>query len=83
MKLAGRRQRDFTETGAVVTFFVNASRGEEATTTVRLGVVVAIAKARSLVKDGWQVFITTPDGARYGSDEFDELLKLDSARPSS
>jgi hypothetical protein len=83
MKLAGGRHRTSGETGAVVTFFVNASRGEEATTTVRLGVVVAIAKARSLVRDGWQVFITTPDGARYGSDEFDKLLRLDKARSSS
>jgi hypothetical protein len=67
------------EIGVDVTFIVNASKGEETTTTVRLTVAVAIAKARSLVHDGWQVFITAPDGVRYCPDEFDKLLRFDSA----
>ena len=59
-----------------VTFIVQASRGEETTTTIRLSVVVAIAKGRTLAEEGWQVFITGPDGIRYYPSEFDKLLSL-------
>jgi hypothetical protein len=62
-----------------VAFIVHASRGEEATTTVRLSVVVAIAKGRALAEEGWQVFITGPDGVRYDPSEFDRLLSLSPA----
>lgn len=60
-------------------FMVYASRGEEATTTIRLSVVVAIAKGRGLAEEGWQVFITAPDGTRYYPSEFDKLLSLSPA----
>ncbi|MGA7803934.1 MAG: hypothetical protein WCB02_04850 [Bradyrhizobium sp.] len=74
----------FGQIGVVnVAFIVNASRGEAAATTVRLSAVVAIAKARSLLRDGWQVFISAPDGVRYMPDEFDKLLMLDPAVRSS
>jgi hypothetical protein len=62
-----------------VTFIVHASRGEETTTTVRLSIVVAIAKGRAFAEEGWQVFITGPDGIRYGPSEFDKLLSLNPA----
>jgi hypothetical protein len=62
-----------------VTFVVQASRGEESTTTVRLSVVVAIAKGRALAEEGWQVFITAPDGIRYDPSEFDKLLSFSPA----
>jgi len=62
-----------------VTFIVEASRGEETTTTVRLSVVVAIAKGRALAEEGWQVLITAPDGIRYRPSEFDRLLSLSPA----
>jgi hypothetical protein len=62
-----------------VIFLVNASRGEDVTTTVRLSVAVAIAKADALLDQGWQVFITGPDGRRYDPPEFECLLKLASA----
>jgi hypothetical protein len=62
-----------------VTFIVQATRGEEATTTIRLSVVVAIAKGRALAEEGWQVFITGPDGIRYYPSEFDRLLSLSPA----
>ena len=65
--------------GVTVTFIVQASRGEEVTTTIRLSVVVAIAKGRALGEEGWQVFITAPDGVRYYPAEFDRLLSLSPA----
>ncbi len=60
--------------GIAVTFIVHASRGEETATTIRLSVVVAIAKGRALAEEGWQVCITGPDGIRYDPPEFDKLL---------
>ena len=65
--------------GVAVTFIVHASRGEDVTTTVRLSVVVAVAKARALAEEGWQVFIVGPDGARYYPSEFDKLLSFSPA----
>jgi hypothetical protein len=62
--------------GVAVTFIVHASRGEDVTTTIRLSVAVAIAKGRTLADEGWQVFITGPDGIRYYPSEFDRLLSL-------
>jgi hypothetical protein len=62
--------------GVAVTFIVHASKGQNTTTTIRLSVVVAIAKGRALAEEGWQVFITGPDGTRYYSSEFDRLLSL-------
>src|SRR5271169_6715884 len=41
--------------GVAVTFIVHASKGEDATTTIRLSVVVAIAKGRARAEEGWQV----------------------------
>jgi hypothetical protein len=65
-----------------VTFIVHASRNEEATTTIRLSVVVAIAKSHALAEEGWQVFIVGPDGVRYYPAEFDKLLSLNPALQS-
>jgi hypothetical protein len=62
--------------GVAVTFIVHASRGEDVTTTIRLSVAVAIARGRTLADEGWQVFITGPDGIRYYPSEFDRLLAL-------
>ena len=74
----GAPQRDVGECiaqkGFAVTFIVHASRDEDSVTTVRLSVAVAIAKARSLADEGWQVSITGPDGIRYGPLDFDRLL---------
>jgi hypothetical protein len=78
MEIAGVRHR-LVAKGISVTFIVHASRGEDTTTTIRLSVVVAIAKARSLAEEGWQVFITGPDGIRYYPSEFDKLLSLSPA----
>jgi len=75
-KLLERDIGGITQKGVAVTFIVHASRGEDATTTIRLSVVVAIAKGRSLAEEGWQVFITGPDGIHYYPPEFDKLLSF-------
>jgi hypothetical protein len=65
-----------------VTFIVRASRGEDVTTTIRLSVVVAIAKGLTFVEEGWQVVIIGPDGVRYEPSEFEKLLSLSPALQS-
>jgi hypothetical protein len=82
-KLLERDIGRISRKGIVVTFIVNASKGEDVAVTVRLSVVVAIAKARSLLDEGWQVFITGPDGIRYYPAEFDKLLLLSPALRSN
>ena len=62
-----------------MTFIVQASRGEDVTTTVRLSVVVAIAKGLALAEEGWRVHIIGPDGVHYYPSEFDKLLSLSPA----
>jgi hypothetical protein len=66
-----------------MTFIVNASKDGEVTVTVRLSVVVALAKAQALLEEGWQVFITGPDGICYHPSEFDQLLLLSPALRSA
>jgi hypothetical protein len=84
VRAIGARHRPITAQGVAVTFVVHASRGEQAAATVRLSVAVAIAKGRSLLAEGWQVFITGPDGVRYDPAEFDKLLSRHPAlRPNS
>jgi hypothetical protein len=56
-----------------VTFTVHSSRGEEVMTTFRLSAAAAVAKGRTLMADGWQVFITDPGGIRHQPSEFDRL----------
>jgi len=56
-----------------VTFIVYSSRGEEVMTTFRLSAAAAVAKGRTLMDDGWQVFITDPRGIRHQPSEFDRL----------
>ena len=62
-----------------MTFIVQASRGDEVTTTIRLSVVVAIAKGLTFAEQGWQVFIVGPDGVRYDPPEFNKLLSFSPA----
>ena len=65
-----------------MTFIVQASRGEDVATTVRLSVVVAIAKGLAFVEEGWQVVIIGPDGVRYDPSEFEKLLSFSPALQS-
>ena len=57
-----------------MSFIVKASRAEDTLVTVRLSVVVAIAKAHALLDEGWQVSITAPDGVSYHPADFNRLL---------
>ena len=59
-----------------MTFVVHASKGEDVQVTVRLSVAVAVAKGRILLDEGWQVYITGPDGIRHYPATFDELQAL-------
>jgi hypothetical protein len=55
-----------------MTFILEASKDADALTTFRLS-AAAGAKADALMKEGWQVVITGPDGTRYRPFEFDRL----------
>ena len=57
-----------------MTFIVHASKGDAIAITIRLQVVVAVAKARSLADTGWEVLIIGPDNLRYSPADFDKLL---------
>jgi hypothetical protein len=57
-----------------MTFIVRGTRGEDATTAVRLRADTAVAKARDLVVAGWHVFIECPGGIRNYPDDFDNVL---------
>jgi hypothetical protein len=57
-----------------VTFIVHASKGDAITITLRLQVIAAVAKARTLTDAGWDVYIIGPDEVRYLPGDFDRLL---------
>ena len=57
-----------------MTFIVHASKGDAVAITIRLQVVAAVAKARSLADTGWEVFIIGPDDRRYSPTDFYKLL---------
>jgi len=63
-----------------MTLVVRGTRGDEATTVVRLRADSAVAKARDLLVAGWQVFIECPDGRRNYPDDLENLLS-DSREP--
>ncbi len=58
-------------------FTIHASKDGESLHTVRLGPTITIAKARELLKSGWQVHVTDADGRQYGPDKFDEILRFE------
>jgi hypothetical protein len=67
-----------------VTFIVRGLKSDDATTAVRLRADTAVAKARDLIVEGWDVFIECPDGIQNYPDDFDNLLsdsQDDSALP--
>jgi hypothetical protein len=73
------KEKYITEKRFSATFIVHASKNEDVATTVRLRSAAAVAKAIALADEGWQVFITGPDGNRYYLSEFEDLLPSSSA----
>jgi hypothetical protein len=57
-----------------MTFIVRGMRSDDATTAVRLRADTAVAKARDLIVEGWQVFIVCPAGIQNLPDDFENLL---------
>jgi hypothetical protein len=44
--------------------------------TIRIGLAVAVDKARELEKMGWQVYVTDSAGRRFAPPNFDRLLSI-------
>jgi hypothetical protein len=55
---------------------VHASKAGESTRTLFISPVLAIAKARGLVKTGWQVHVVDADGRVFHSEELGHLLRF-------
>jgi hypothetical protein len=62
-------------------FTIHASKDGETIETVLMGPTMAVAKARTLSKSGWQVHVTDPDGRVFQPDKFDQLLSFDHIPP--
>jgi hypothetical protein len=62
-------------------FTIHASKYSETIETVLMGPTMAVAKARTLSKSGWQVHVTDPDGRVFQPDKFDQLLPFDYTPP--
>ena len=65
-----------------MTYTIHASKGSETVQTMRISPTVTVAKARVLLKTGWQVHITDADGQQYLPDTFEKILSFD-RKPST
>src|ERR1019366_2429167 len=64
--------------GRLVALVVHASKDGESRRTLYTSPVIAVAKARSLFKTGWEdVHIVDADGGLFYPDKFDQLLSFD------
>ena len=54
-------------------FTILASKNGQTITTVRIGPMVCVEKAKTLLGEGWQVHITSAVGHRYSPDEFNQM----------
>jgi hypothetical protein len=71
----------FSLKGSMTALTIHASKDGESIETVVAGPTMAVAKARTLSKSGWQVHITDSDGRVFQPDKFDQLLSFDHIRP--
>ena len=62
-------------------FTTQASKDGQMVTTTRLGPTVTVAKARALIKEGWDVHVTGADGRQHGPAQLDALLTFDHITP--
>jgi hypothetical protein len=60
-------------------FTIQAAKDGQTVTTVRIGSLVCVEKAKRLLQEGWQVHITDAAGHQYGPDQFDQLLPSETA----
>jgi len=58
-----------------------AERDNEKVQSRKIGVLMAVAKARVWASEGWQVVITDDDGKTFKPDEFEGLCSFDAAKP--
>jgi hypothetical protein len=56
---------------------VHASKDGESTRTLFTSPVLAVAKARGLLKAGWRVHVVDANGRVFHLDKFDQLLRFD------
>lgn len=59
-----------------MTFTIHAWKADQNIVTIRIGLAVAIDKARELERIGWQVYVTDAAGSRFMPQNFDRLPLL-------
>ncbi len=58
-------------------YTIHASQNENTIEAESVSVVITVARARCLIREGWDVRITTKLGLTFFADEFDALLLFD------
>ena len=59
-----------------MTFRIKAVKADQIQETNRISVVIAVAKAQSLEREGWHVIVVDAAGREFRPDEFHELLRF-------
>jgi hypothetical protein len=59
-----------------MTFTIHARKNDQCIVTVRISAAVAVDKARTLQKLGWQVHVTDSSGRQFDPPDFDLLLSI-------
>lgn len=62
-------------------YTIHATKDGETVTTVRIGPTITVAKARTLIKEGWSVYVTDGEGRKHGQERLDQLLRFDRRGP--
>jgi hypothetical protein len=62
-------------------FSIHASKDGQMVSTVRIGPTITVAKARTLLDEGWQVHVTDENGHQYGPEKLHQLLSFDRKLP--
>ena len=63
-----------------MTFTIHSSKDGESVETHRISPVIAVARARVLLKEGWRVHITDSGGRQFQPEKFEQLLSFDRKR---
>ena len=62
-------------------FTIHASKDGKWIETKVTSPTLTVAKAKTLLRTGWDVHITDADGRRYGPTRFNEILSFDRKSP--